>query len=514
MRVSVQWVLKELGGCLNLLIFKKAFESSVTKGRSSARQESGGAPAVALARVVGGELGKWLLCTTAIALALSPRAAAGIITNGSFADVSPTVPANGICTTNPAVYPAVEPGAYPACIATGWTGNYQIASGRSIGAFGVSFGIPQPYPNGTTNALILQAELNLAPTATQSINIPATGFYTLTFYVANRSNVNNGPQTVSVLLDNALISGGTYSNLPAKWTLETLTFSVSAGIHSLTLEGLAETSGATSANVAAFVAEVSLVAASTAPPFGSFDTPANDSAVSGAVAVTGWALSAAGIASVDIWRAPNPGETPSSNGLVYVGAADLVAGARPDVEQLYPAYPGSNQAGWGLQLLTKELPSNTGTTTVGNGTYALHAIATGNDGQSTDLGTKTITVNNAGSVLPFGTIDTPTQGGTASGSAFVNFGWVLTPQPNIIPVNGSTIWVYIDNVPQGHPVYNNPRADIEALFPSYQNTDGAVGYFVIDTTKLANGVHTIFWTVEDSDGNAQGIGSRYFAVTN
>jgi hypothetical protein len=77
-------------------------------------------------------------------MACAPYAEASIIANGNFAAVSPAVPANGICTTNPAVYPAVDPGAYPACTASGWTGNYQIANGSSIGVFGVSFGVPQP----------------------------------------------------------------------------------------------------------------------------------------------------------------------------------------------------------------------------------------------------------------------------------------------------------------------------------------------------------------------------------
>jgi hypothetical protein len=247
-------------------------------------------------------------------------------------------------------------------------------------------------------------------------------------------------------------------------------------------------------------------------PFGSFDTPVNNSAVSGAIAVTGWALSAVGISSVDIWREPNPGQ---GSALVYIDTADIVAGARPDVQQLYPTYPGNNQAGWGLEVLTNELPSNMGTTAVGNGTYNLHAIAHGTDGQSTDLGTKTIIVNNAAAVLPFGTIDTPTQGGTASGTAFVNFGWALTPvKTNIIPIDGSTIWVFIDGVRMGHPVYNNYRVDIATLFPGLQNSDGAVGYFYLDTTKLTNGVHTIAWSVTDSAGNDQGIGSRYFTVQN
>jgi hypothetical protein len=246
------------------------------------------------------------------------------------------------------------------------------------------------------------------------------------------------------------------------------------------------------------------------PPFGSFDTPTTNSNVSGAIGVTGWALSEAGIASVDIYREPGPGQaTP----LVFIGTADIVTGSRPDVQALYPSYPGSNQAGWGLAVLTNELPSNTGATSVGNGTYNLHAIATGNDGQTTDLGARTIIVDNATAKLPFGTIDTPTQGGMVSGT-IVNFGWALTPQPNIIPTDGSTITVFIDNLPVGHPTYNQPRSDIETLFPGYQNTDGAVGYFYIDTTTLANGVHTISWVAKDSAGNAQGLGSRYFTVEN
>jgi hypothetical protein len=122
-------------------------------------------------------------------------------------------------------------------------------------------------------------------------------------------------------------------------------------------------------------------------------------------------------------------------------------------------------------------------------------------------------VNNAASVLPFGTIDTPTQGGTESGT-FVNFGWVVTPQPNIVPLDGSTIWVFIDNVRVGNPVYNNYRVDIASLFPGLQNSNGAVGYYYIDTTQLTNGLHTIAWVATDSAGHAAGLGSRYFNVHN
>jgi hypothetical protein len=130
------------------------------------------------------------------------------------------------------------------------------------------------------------------------------------------------------------------------------------------------------------------------------------------------------------------------------------------------------------------------------------------------LGTRTIVVDNAHATKPFGTIDTPGQGGTASGSAYVNFGWALTKNPNVIPFDGSTITVYVDSVPVGHPTYNQFRSDIASLFPGHANSNGAVGFFYIDTTKLANGVHTISWTVFDNVGHGDGIGSRFFNVQN
>jgi hypothetical protein len=249
-------------------------------------------------------------------------------------------------------------------------------------------------------------------------------------------------------------------------------------------------------------------------PFGAFEMPAATSNVSGSVAFTGWALASAGIAGVDIWREPNPGETTQSNGLVFVGTAEFVSGSRPDVQATYSNYLNSNSAGWGFLLLTNELPANSGNTGLGNGTYRIHALAHDTQSQTTDLGVKTIIVDNKDATAPFGTIDTPAPGAVVSGTAYVNFGWALTPIGKMIPIDGSTIWVYIDNQPVGHPVYNNYRVDIATLFPGYSNAGGAVGYFYIDTTKLTNGLHTISWSVTDNAGAASGIGSRFFTVQN
>jgi hypothetical protein len=159
-------------------------------------------------------------------------------------------------------------------------------------------------------------------------------------------------------------------------------------------------------------------------------------------------------------------------------------------------------------MLTNFLPNG------GNGTFEIHAIATDVEGHQVTLGTKTINVDNANAVKPFGAIDTPTQGGIASGSSFINWGWVLTPRPNSIPTDGSSIKVWVDGINIGQPTYNNYRSDIAKLFPCYNNSDSAAGYFFIDTTAYDNGLHTIQWTATDSGGNTDGIGSRYFTIQN
>jgi len=239
----------------------------------------------------------------------------------------------------------------------------------------------------------------------------------------------------------------------------------------------------------------------TSKPFGEFATPIDHSTVRSSIPVTGWVLDDIGVESVKIYRK-------EGTSLVYIGDAVFVEGARPDVEQAFPDYPFNYKAGWGYMMLTNFLPNG------GNGNFKIHAIAEDTEGYEVTLGIKTIICDNANAVKPFGAIDTPTQGGTASGSSFVNWGWVLTPQPNSIPTDGSTINVIVDGVNLGNPTYNIYRSDIADLFPDYANSSGAVGNFYLDTTTYENGVHTIAWTAEDDAGNTDGIGSRYFSIQN
>lgn len=245
---------------------------------------------------------------------------------------------------------------------------------------------------------------------------------------------------------------------------------------------------------------------SAVPPFGIIDTPSdNVTGITGALNVTGWALDDVGVARVRIYRDATAGETPGTQ--IYIGDATFVDGARPDVQAAFPGYPNASRGGWGLQILTNMLPG------AGTGSYRLTALADDVEGHTTVLGARTITCANATASLPFGTIDTPGNGDIVSGTV-VNFGWALAPPPAMIPLDGSTIDVLVDGALVGHPTFGFARSDIDSLFPGYANSGKAVGFFMLDTTAFANGLHTIAWIVHDNRGATQGIGSRFFVVAN
>jgi sugar lactone lactonase YvrE len=319
--------------------------------------------------------------------------------------------------------------------------------------------------------------------------------------------------------------------------------------------------------------------AGTAAPFGQVDSPSqNASSVQGAIGVSGWVLDDVGVAGVKIYRnclAPSEPAANCATGLVpgnpslalaFIGDAAFVDGARPDLEEAFPDVPRSYHAGWGYLMLSNMLPRTAGGTFAqygGQGPLTLYAIATDMEGQRTLLGriwntppvATNITMTNDTIAKPFGAIDTPLQGGTASTAVFGNFGWVLTPDLNtvadgtdiLIPTNGSTMFVYLDGVAAANVTFNQCRGsvgnpppggvycddDVASIFGNltpqapltprasnptkYRNLDagrGPQGSYALDTTSLTNGLHSIAWSATDSNGRIEGIGSRNFFVFN
>jgi hypothetical protein len=380
-------------------------------------------------------------------------------------------------------------------------------AGYTTGGLFVQSAVQAAYGGGSFDAFVAVISDITTPVCSFTLNPPSP----VTF------PIGGGTGTIGVSVNINSCTWTASSNLD--WVTNVTPFGTGTGSASFTVAqnntGVTRTGSIAVAGQSYTIIQAGTV--DNSAPFGFFETPATGSTnVNGAIPVTGWALDNISVAKVEIYRDPVSGEPTGNFGLVFIGTATFVTGARPDVQMAFPTFPNANRAGWGYQLLTNFLPSG------GNGTFKLHAFAFDGSGNITELNQPSattsgsvITCTNSTATLPFGTIDTPLQGDTIFGTSYVNFAWVLTPQPSIIPIDGSTLFVVLDGVVQGgHPTYNQFRSDIASLFPGYQNSMGAVGFFRINTALLTNALHTISWNATDNNAHAQGIGSRYFTVAN
>jgi hypothetical protein len=287
----------------------------------------------------------------------------------------------------------------------------------------------------------------------------------------------------------------------------------------------------------------------TSPPVGQVDTPSqNATGVVGAIAVTGWALDDIGVERVEIWRNCLTPIDSSRAGVcrtatpmgaadrVFIGTAAFVPGARTDIETnpIYAGYPQAYRAGWGYLLLTNALPNqSTGATEGGQGPVTLYAYAIDREGSYTELGSKTVTLDNDNATVPFGAIDAPEQGSTVTATLSANFGWAMTRRRNAagadIPkcIARTRYRVFINGVARTlttgvnwHP--NLVRSDLAAAYPGLCDSANSLAAYYIDVAALglANATHTIGWDVYDDNGtpgntaddNVAGIGSRFFNI--
>ena len=406
------------------------------------------------------------------------------------------------------------------------SGHYEFTTLSAGGRFHVTpIATGLPFTPDSASAGPLTNNLTLDFTASQNAARLAVDRTTLQFASAQNGTIVSPPQALTVTLTGAapLLWNATSSKT---WLAVTPTAGSATGKLTASLVPAALPRFGTDTATITITAPnlpdgtvtvnctLTVAAATTAPPYGSFDTPNGIlTGLSGSIAVTGWALDDIGVQSVKIWRDPIGSEPAYPNGLVYIGDALFVPGARPDVEAAHPTGPANHIAGWGYMMLSNALPPSP-SGPMGNGTYRLHAIATDVEGQQTRLGTKTITVDNKNATKPFGAIDAPSPGETIEGPAYPDSGWALTAQPDIIPIDGSTISVYVDGAMLGKPTYNGFRPDVAAIFPGLANSAGSAGSYTLDTTTFVNGMHTIAWTVFDNKGHGDGIGSRFFNILN
>ncbi len=249
----------------------------------------------------------------------------------------------------------------------------------------------------------------------------------------------------------------------------------------------------------AFVSNIATIAVGTplavAPVQGtsavliSIDNPSSQSpAFSGMSPVGGWAVDRnAAVASVDV----------GVDG-VSVGTAQYGYG-RPDVCAAVGAVPGCPGVGWNYLL---------DTTQFADGKHQLQITATGADGARA-TSSQTFTTSNYGAAQATKLfIDQPGyQGSPVQGMA--NFsGWAINDNAPI-----ANVVLSIDGKSIGGVNYGNTRPDVCAVYPNRAGCPNVGWTYLLDTTTLANGPHTLAVRANATNGQ-YAIQGASFTVAN
>ncbi len=247
------------------------------------------------------------------------------------------------------------------------------------------------------------------------------------------------------------------------------------------------TTGLGSINVANLVNQWSNADSSGSKMLISIDQPANQSSVlTGKVQFAGWALGDTG---------PITTVTYNIDGIPY-GAA-IYGSSRADVCALYQNRTGCPTVGWSFLF---------DTTLLGDGFHSVDIMAVSTTGQS-HTATASFAVANALPPMRI-CIDSPsTQNGPLTGPATFA-GWAID---DFAPIG--SIAVSIDGVPQGSASYGDGRPDVCAVYPGRAGCPNVGWSFLLDTSLLPDGLHTLGIT-GTSVGGRHAVTTATFTTSN
>lgn len=265
------------------------------------------------------------------------------------------------------------------------------------------------------------------------------------------------------------------------WSYIFDTTTIADGSHTLELQVISS-SGQTSAASTRFT----VANWTTADPMTiDIDTPSNNGTpLSGSVGLGGWVVdSISAISQVAI----------SIDGVSF-GLASY-GGVRTDVCAVYVARPGCPNVGWNFFL---------DTTLLADGTHTLAVTPTSVGGQSATQ-SRTFQVSNSANNPITLDIDQPSAGASYTGPASF-FGWAIDNNSAI-----TSIAISIDGVPYGNASYGSVRTDVCTVFPGRPGCPNVGWNFLLDTTLLSNGTHTLSITGYSTTHATQ---SQQFTVSN
>ncbi|MGH9424586.1 MAG: Ig-like domain-containing protein, partial [Thermoanaerobaculia bacterium] len=235
---------------------------------------------------------------------------------------------------------------------------------------------------------------------------------------------------------------------------------------------------------------VPVLLAQTVETHGSLEFPDSTVTQSGVILVKGWFLDPEIISRVAVYV---------DDQFIANSNTNL---PRIDIVGDFPNYPGIQNIAPGFQIgiLASRF-------TNGSHTISVHVFFS--DGTFSELGRRTITVDNTLNQAPFGNVDIPDATGifNASGSFPVS-GWALDTD------GVSKVEVLIDNGVVQNAMYGDPRPDVGNSIADW--TDALFSAFIanVDTTRIPDGVHTLDVRATDRTGLSRLIGRRVVQIAN
>ena len=230
---------------------------------------------------------------------------------------------------------------------------------------------------------------------------------------------------------------------------------------------------------------------------GSIDVPVDGATVSGYVQVIGFALDGNLVSSVDVFL---DGTDPAN--LAFTAGGANINLPRPDVIQFFPQYAGTAGQHPGYEASFRAMNYS-------NGLHTVNVRITDVNGCSYFLTPRTVTIDNTLNQPPFGGVDFPQpDSGVSANGVLEVAGWALDDR------KVDHVDVAVDGLLERQAVTGIYRADIAANFPDNQQAIVAGFILNIDSTRYANGVHTITVKAVDDQGQSGLLGTRRVQIFN
>jgi hypothetical protein len=224
---------------------------------------------------------------------------------------------------------------------------------------------------------------------------------------------------------------------------------------------------------------------------GALDFPEISPAVStGEVLVRGWVIDPDQISHIDLYVDD-----------VFLHSVNMSI-PRPDLAEILKGYPGADvsRPGFTSGFLASRFS---------NGPHTVYVKVYTQNGKVSELGRRTITIDNTINQSPFGYVDIPdTHGVYDANNSFSVIGWA-TDTDGIdrveIQIDGSTVQ---------SAVYGDERPDVSNAFPDFPTAMFSGFVANVDTTLIQDGVHILTVRAVDRLGSAKMIGRRVIQVLN